>query len=1286
MGESMNNDTKHLIGEIVTRDIANYVTDMGSGQHESRKIIRYMIPHDELFLGCLYPLKESEENPDENEEMAVSDSEKNSELGGKGNDDLLSTLRKPSSISVNFCSKNKGQIKITPKFSVYLRVIPNDEDYKEYIKSNYGTSDDKDFKVQEFIDENVGKNQTIEHPMIWKRYDITLPITQFNLSSLKNQKKIVKEFSSKDFLKIHHNEKLFITPNVNMNIDLLKTDGIGVKTGFWDKADNKPDIELNDLNWKVELSINDGGILPGLEKESAHLITITFVNKTDFSDKQKFEFREIFEPVIFNSVLKCELNDVKIEKIDQKWDYELPYSKEVTNDKIPEPFEINFPIDVWGNGCFPKYYQDKNLILTKITITEDMVRDKPVDVEHLPSLKFSLLSNDSDSVIIQNLKEIEKHLEDFHRIYEGDFNNNKAQYDKKQFDLILKRFKEGIDLIISNKDPNVIKAFRHMNKTYQYAYGTEKDNEGWRLFQLIFIIGNLKRTLYSKKSNQNEDAELLFVATGGGKTESYVGLTICLLFYERLTNKEFGIATWVKFPLRLLALDQFDRLSSIITWAEKVRNENNIKGFPFSLGFFVGNDEQFPAMVSEWVQNRMGGPNNNTVFKKNEGKGLEHGGLLKECPICKKFKNFHKIGDKEIAGDYRWKYLPKKHRVKHWCEDCKTEFYLHITDEEIYRFLPSILVSTVDKLASGAWNPYFSGLLGSTLYFCEEHGFSVTPKNCSIMDKRCGNKNSEAFGDISSNNSFNRLARPFDRRQPFNKHACSRQGVTENGGEDKTFIKIESHEHSPTLIVQDELHLLKENLGTIDSYFEGLVDSIIFKNSGRHPKFIAMSATLAGTRKQVGLLYLRGTTLWPGDAPSKNILDRPENDAFFKHQSNLHRLYVGIMPHGKTPDFACYRSLQYSWMRIHDLINDIEPIKNRIEDSSKITDNDIKNFLNEYYQKSFVYQGRKIGTHNFASSIDRIVNKDLQRSKYCQINCDAVTGDNSMEEIREYRSKMDIKGDLDSLISTSLISHGVDISNVNQMFFQGIPDLTAEFIQASSRIGRKFPGIVFVSFYPSRSRDLQLSSSFNMYIKTIKYWVESVPIARWCKEAMKEIFSTAICFGLCNYGQQLLGSELQIERSWPITIHQLGNPNPDDRKPGYLTWRIKDEELDSKLKKLLKEGLALEPSDFIKSQTPPDLLPKKVITELEEDFESLYNRFITEIIGKVQRNVPSRYSEGQLAYFLKDRLGSSKNESGHKNAEYVENWFNCMTGLRGIQEPVEIFPSPHSMSYLRGGE
>lgn len=725
----------------------------------------------------------------------------------------------------------------------------------------------------------------------------------------------------------------------------------------------------------------------------------------------------------------------------------------------------------------------------------------------------------------------------------------------------------------------------------------------------------------------------------------------------------FGIATWVKFPLRLLAIDQFDRLIRIIIWAEWVRKKKcdgiSPDSDPFSLGFFVGNSPEYPGTVAEWVYDRMHQDVNDSrwspnKFSRSDGHSESSGALLKECPICR-------------PGDYSWQYIPNEHRVKHWCDECGTQFYIYITDEEVYRYLPSILVSTVDKIAVGAWRPSVSALLGGSLFKCQDHGFSFTERECSIMNVRCGNGYSKHFEVKNRRGS----GRPFTNG-PFQRFSCKGDKFTE----------ILSRRHAPVLIVQDELHLISENLGTTDSFFETLVDRVIFNNSGRFPKHIAMSATLAGARKQIGLLYMKHGNLWPGDAPSNKPLDIPKHDAFYCHSNDVHRMYVGLYPHGKSPDFSSYRALQYSWSRCQQYRKDISILREILNYSDIHSDRELIKFIDEYYKKSFVYQGRKIGTHNFANALDRIVNPDIKINNpdFKIPTADSVTGDNSLEEIRSFRERMQKEGNLDVLVSTSLISHGVDMDNVNYMFFQGIPEYTSEFIQASSRVGRKYPGLIFISFYPTRSRDIELSSSFKMYIDTMRYWVEDVSISRWCKQALKEIFVTAFCFTITSHGQEIIGSANQIDRHWPFMIYLLGSPNKQ-KSPGYLAWRIWKQDLDEKIIKFLKNGLGL--TGELTNYAPDDLLPSNhVMQELEDLFDDLYSEF-THTLNSIATSgrIENKWFSKQLAAFCQSILGSPIINGGY-NSDYVARWYHCMSGLRGIQAPVEIIPKFGSVKYL----
>lgn len=1207
-------------------------------------MIRFTKPSNELFMGCLFPQEASES--DENKEITTDteDNDDETTTSQSSQSSVLPTSTKPFSLSVSFLTMPKGSVQVSPKCKIYYRVVPALGDYLAALANQYGRPDEA-FDLDAFLKKGH-TGLKIEHPEVWKRVEVNFDAITFDLSS-----PAIAALDRDDF--VLPTGQLYVE-RPPINIESLQGGQQSIDS-FWGKTTTDTPL------WKADLRINDFGPVPG-ESDEYHMFTVTFINSTE---KPEYEKRNVFETAFFDCHLTLDLGDINIVPVSQKWDYELPYSSEVTGDAPPNAFEVRYPVYVWGNGCFPEFVREENRIITNVLNTAETSRTDPLDSKNFPEgvdLLFTGLQKDP----INSLGRLLKYLKTCHQQYLRISGGKKAENDTKQFEVVMKRFEAGVERL--KKDPLALRAFGLMNKVYSSAYGA---NGNWRLFQLVFIVGNIEAICLKAKGGsetQDENAEILFVSTGGGKTEAYVGLTTFLIFYQRLIGQLFGIGTWVKFPLRLLALDQFDRLLKTTIWAEKIRRDESIGGDPFSLGFFVGNSPQFPGTVAEWVLEKMEKPGNPsagwkpTVFSRKNKDTEAEGALLGECPICR--------ANKDNAGDYRWTYLPKEHRVKHWCEDCKTEFFVYITDEEVYRYLPSILISTVDKLAVGAWRPPMAGLLGATVYKCKDHGFSITPKECSIMSPRCGNTSSEIFH--VDEEAYWKFTGPFEKQGIFSHCGCTKPIMQE----------LKTHSHAPVLIVQDELHLLHENLGTTDSYFETLVDWIIKENSKRFPKHICMSATLAGARKQVGLLYLRGVNLWPGDAPSEYPLKTPAHDAFFKHEEDIHRIYVGIMPHGKTPDFASYRCLQYAWCRIQAYLGDPTLTRSVTGAAPTIPDEEVKAFIRDFYRKSFVYQGRKIGTHNFASSIDRIVNPDIKRydPSYRPIVSESVTGDNSMDEIRTIRERVEKKGDLDCLISTSLISHGVDMTNVNLMFFQGMPDMTSEFIQASSRVGRKYPGIIFISFYPSRSRDVELASSFRMYVETMRYWVESVAISRWCEQALREIFVTATCFILTTHGQQILGGPGKSSKgAWPLTIHQLGDPS---KQYGFLRWRaLNGVSLDNDVKNILLNGLGF--SEASQRIVPKDLLPTPfVLSEMNEQLIRMYSEFTTTLTRKVTASTPAKYKDGQIARFCKDILGSPQDKDGSANSEFEDRWFQCMTGLRGIQVPVQIRLSAGSAKYL----
>lgn len=205
------------------------------------------------------------------------------------------------------------------------------------------------------------------------------------------------------------------------------------------------------------------------------------------------------------------------------------------------------------------------------------------------------------------------------------------------------RIKEGIDVI--ENDSRAEEAFRFSNRAMwlqrirsTYARRVRKkemapeeglggidvsDNRSWHLFQIAFILLNLPSVtdLHHPDRSHETDAvaDLLWFATAGGKTEAYLGLTAYVLALRRLQGDiegrpgDHGVAVLMRYTLRLLTLQQFQRAAALLCACEAIRRGDTGKWgtVPFRLGLWVGN-KMTPNTLKQAAealrQTRLGGP------------------------------------------------------------------------------------------------------------------------------------------------------------------------------------------------------------------------------------------------------------------------------------------------------------------------------------------------------------------------------------------------------------------------------------------------------------------------------------------------------------------------------------------------------------------------------------------------------------------------------------------------------------------------------------------------------
>jgi hypothetical protein len=398
---------------------------------------------------------------------------------------------------------------------------------------------------------------------------------------------------------------------------------------------------------------------------------------------------------------------------------------------------------------------------------------------------------------------------------------------------------------------------------------------------------------------------------------------------------------------------------------------------------------------------------------------------------------------------------------------------VYVVDMEIYRYLPSVLVGTIDKLATIGINRLFSMLLGNVTGSCTEHGYY----NTKCCQKECS--------------GGRRLRRGAPR------------GLS-----------------GPTLFVQDELHLLKEGLGTFDGHYETFMQTLTRQAGGGAPiKVIASSATIEAFERQVDHLYGRRARIFPGPGPT---LARSFYARTWEHPQ---RLFVGILPHNKTLFNAQLELIQLYQEEVETLRRlqaGANPYGGELGSGSAEW-----SALLDFYSTSLTYFSSTRELNSLRTDLESHTNTELEAAGFGPLRIDELSGSTSTDNVTRILEALEAPGYAapnapNTVLATSMVSHGVDVERLNCMFFYGMPKQTAEYIQASSRVGRAHAGIVFCCMKPARERDRSHFAYFEKYHQFLGQLVEPVAINRWSKFSVQRtvsgLFMAVLLQRLANQG------------------------------------------------------------------------------------------------------------------------------------------------------------------------
>lgn len=661
------------------------------------------------------------------------------------------------------------------------------------------------------------------------------------------------------------------------------------------------------------------------------------------------------------------------------------------------------------------------------------------------------------------------------------------------------------DLVDNAMDGRVVRSFELMNRTF----GRAQDFPGWRPFQLVFILRVLPDLVsreYDEWSEvtwrEGEAAEnysgdemealdlvdIVWFPTGGGKTEAYLGLGIFGAFFDRFRGKNYGVSAWTRFPLRLLSLQQTQRLAKLLMYAEVIRTDvPDLCGdekMSFSLGYLVGSANT-PNKLSNYVNNPQSDDEYIRMYNRYREKEekRKQAKVISSCPFCEAevsvevtddFRLAHRCTNDSAACDWQQRTLDTEGEFQIFARD---ELPVHVVDNELYRYAPTFIVGTIDKIAAVNYERKSGHLYGGKMtHWCPDHGFA-------------------SFGECTE------------------KYACHSDNAGTNDP-DETLIPLENTpfgtptDISPTLQIQDELHLLKESLGTFDGHYETFVDAYQQEQELQRTKIVAATATIEEYEKQTKQLYLRKAERFPTEGPFLG------ENFYAKTEETTRRQFCGILPHGKTHINAVIDLLYHYTREIEGLREEIHEatsphqLIDKLEFEDISSNDDLLDLL-RLYETSLAYTISKKEKNPLVRSIDGQMADYLRSDGLRTPLSDELTGDTLFDDVEEILDNLenppdDFRERINMITATNMISHGVDVNRFNYMVFFGMPRQTAEYIQSSSRAGRQHPGLVLLCFNPSRERDQSHYHMFNKYHEFLDRLVEPVPVNRWSQNSIKK--------------------------------------------------------------------------------------------------------------------------------------------------------------------------------------
>ena len=570
------------------------------------------------------------------------------------------------------------------------------------------------------------------------------------------------------------------------------------------------------------------------------------------------------------------------------------------------------------------------------------------------------------------------------------------------------RMRKGIALLDNSRE--ALDAFRMANAALalQYSWRVDPDPAelSWRPFQLGFALLSLE-SIADADSPDRETMDLLWFPTGGGKTEAYLLLTAFAIFMRRLRASGdpsgAGVTAFMRYTLRLLTIQQFERAAALICACEMIRRGKAGAGATripdhfatdatISLGLWVG-EGATPNSVAD-------------AEKALAIEGESSPAQLRTCPCCHR--------------PLKWSVATDKSRVEVRClsEGCTVaraigNLPVWTVDEDVYREQPTLVIATVDKYAQITRNQ----------------------------------KTGRLFG----------IGTPAD---------------------------------PPALVIQDELHLISGPLGSLAGLYETAVDELCRDRSGHRAKVIGSTATIRRAETQIKALFDRSSFQFPPPG-----INNTNSGFAVEDRSVPGRRYVGITTVGRSAKFTQQAVAASLLQAATDpalgdnrrdgywtLVNYFNSLR-ELGGALVLMRDDVARSIRDYASRRAGEAVR--GAETQIELTSRVRSSEIPRF------------------LKDLERPWTDPDHIDIVLASNMISVGMDVPRLGLMVVNGQPKTIAEYIQATSRVGRssRAPGLVITLFNAAKSRDRSRYETFASWHRSLYRDVEATSVTPFAPRA-----------------------------------------------------------------------------------------------------------------------------------------------------------------------------------------